>query len=70
MPAKKNKGKTQANQKKITRFEKARLLGSRAIQLSMGAKPLVEAEKGADPIDIALKEFNENLLPLNTKLND
>ncbi len=70
MPAKKKKGKKQATQKKITRFEKARLLGSRAIQLSMGAEPLVEAEKGADPIDIALKEFNENLLPLKTKLNN
>ena len=70
MPAKKKKGKKEATQRRITRFEKARLLGSRAIQLSMGAKPLVEAEKGSDPIDIALKEFNNDLLPLNTEIND
>lgn len=70
MPAKKKKGKKEATQRRITRFEKARLLGSRAIQLSMGAKPLVEVEKGSDPIDIALKEFNNGLLPLNTKINN
>lgn len=70
MPAKKKKGKKETTQRRITRFEKARLLGSRAIQLSMGAKPLVEAEKGSDPIDIALKEYNEGLLPLNTKINN
>ena len=70
MPAQKKKGKKETTQRRITRFEKARLLGSRAIQLSMGAKPLVEAEKGSDPIDIALKEHNEGLLPLNTKINN
>ena len=70
MPAKKKKGKKEATQRRITRFEKARLLGSRAIQLSMGAKALVEAEKGSDPIDVALKEFNNGLLPLNTKINN
>ena len=69
MPAKETKGKKNTV-RTITRFEKARLLGSRAIQLSMGAEPLVEAEKGADPIDIALEEFNNDLLPLNTKLDD
>ena len=53
--------------KKYTRFEKARLLGSRAIQLSMGAKPLVKVTEDDDPIDIALAEFKENVLPLDVK---
>lgn len=70
MPAKKNKGKKEATQRRITRFEKARLLGSRAIQLSMGAQPLVEAEEGSDPIDIAQKELDEGFLPLNTEINN
>ena len=32
------------NTKKLTRFEKARVLGARAIQLSMGAKPMPHKE--------------------------
>ena len=32
------------NTKKLTRFEKARVLGARAIQLSMGAKPMKHKE--------------------------
>ena len=40
-------------EKKLTRFERARLLGARAIQISMGAKPLVEIKDSLDPIDIA-----------------
>jgi hypothetical protein len=39
--------------KKLTRFEKARILGARALQLSMGAKPQVDISKldSIDPID-------------------
>ena len=33
----------------LTRFEKARLLGARAIQISMGAKPKVEIKGSLDP---------------------
>lgn len=51
--------------KKLTRFEKARLLGARAIQISMGAKPLVDLEGSLDPIDIAYKELQANVLPLD-----
>ena len=65
MPAKKTSTK-KSTAKKYTRFEKARLLGSRAIQLSMGAKPLVKVTDD-DPIDIALAEFKENVLPLDVK---
>lgn len=53
--------------KNLTRFEKTRLLGARAIQLSMGAKPLVNTKKldSLDPIEIAYEEFKENVLPLD-----
>lgn len=50
---------------KLTRFEKARLLGARAIQISMGAKPLVEIKDSLDPIDIAYQELQEGVLPLD-----
>ena len=66
MPAKKTSTK-KSTAKKYTRFEKARILGSRAIQLSMGAKPLVEITEDIDPIDIALAELNAGLLPLDVK---
>lgn len=50
---------------KLTRFERTRILGSRALQLSMGAPILVELDEGtSDPIDIAIVELNEGALPM------
>ena len=49
----------------LTRFERARLLGARAIQISMGAKPLVEIKDSLDPIDIAYEELKAGVLPLD-----
>ena len=54
----------------LTRFEKARLLGARAIQISMGAKPKVELGDSLDPIDIAYKELKEGVLPLDIIRDD
>ena len=60
--------------KKLTRFEKARVLGARAIQLSLGAKPMKHKEidkllknDDVDSIDIATKELELGILPLNVK---
>ena len=47
----------------LTRFERARLLGARAIQISMGAKPLVEIGDSLDPI--AYEELKAGVLPLD-----
>lgn len=49
----------------LTRFERARLLGARAIQISMGAKPLVAIGDSLDPIDIAYEELKAGVLPLD-----
>ena len=52
----------------ITKYEKARILGERAKQLNMGAKPLVEI--GPEIIDgylIALKEMEERKIPFIIK---
>lgn len=54
----------------LTRFEKARLLGARAIQISMGAKPFVKIKGSLDPIDIASQELEENVLPLEVIENN
>lgn len=53
---------------KLTRFEKARIIGARALQLSLGAPILVEIPpKVSDPIDIALRELKENMLPMTLR---
>jgi DNA-directed RNA polymerase subunit K len=48
-----------------TRFERARILGARALQISMGAPSLFSAETTADPLDIAIREFAAGGGPLN-----
>lgn len=53
---------------KITRFEKARIVGARALQISMGAPILVEVgESISNPIDIALKELESGILPITIR---
>ncbi len=50
---------------KYTRFEKARIIGARALQISLGAPVLVDyPEDMLDPIDIALMEFEQDLVPI------
>lgn len=55
--------------KKLTRFEKARIVGARALQISMGAKPQVKISQDCDPIDIAKLELKKKVLPLVTEQN-
>lgn len=52
----------------ITKYERARIIGERAKQLNMGAKPLVEV--GPEVIDgylIALKEYEDKKIPFILK---
>ncbi|MEN4007198.1 MAG: DNA-directed RNA polymerase subunit K [Methanobacteriaceae archaeon] len=53
--------------KKLTRFEKARIIGARALQLSMGAKPMIEVKEALDPIDIATSELKKSIIPLDIR---
>lgn len=48
----------------LTKYEEARIIGARAFQLSQGAPPLVETEKGQDFIKVAEKELHEKVIPL------
>jgi DNA-directed RNA polymerase I, II, and III subunit RPABC2 len=53
---------------KITRFERARIVGARALQISMGAPILVELpESMSDPIDISIRELVEGMLPMTIR---
>lgn len=52
-----------------TRFEKARIIGARALQISMGAPTtLAKISKNIiDPVQIAMAEFEENAIPITVK---
>jgi DNA-directed RNA polymerase I, II, and III subunit RPABC2 len=53
---------------KITRFEKARIVGARSLQISMGAPILVDVDESlSSPIDIALKELDIGILPITIR---
>jgi DNA-directed RNA polymerase I, II, and III subunit RPABC2 len=53
---------------KLTRFERARIAGARALQVSLGAPILVELPpKMSDPIDIALVEIKAGVLPMTIR---
>ena len=53
---------------KLTRFEKARIVGARALQIAMGAPILVELSKTlSNPIDIALNELEVGILPITIR---
>jgi hypothetical protein len=41
----------------MTKYERARILGARALQISLGAPVLVQLEGEMDPLVIALKEL-------------
>mgnify|MGYP001080106483 CR=1 FL=1 len=54
--------------KKLTRFERARVVGARALQISMGAPVLLDLPSEVkSPIDIALLELQEGALPLSIR---
>ncbi len=53
---------------KYTRFEKARIIGARALQISYGAPVLVDyPENIIDPIDVAMYELDQDMIPIAVK---
>jgi DNA-directed RNA polymerase I, II, and III subunit RPABC2 len=53
---------------KLTRFERARIVGARALQVSLGAPILVEIpDEVSDPIDISILELQEGVLPMTVR---
>lgn len=61
-------GKVLIGPARLTRFEKARIVGARALQLSLGAPPLIQIPKDAvDPISIAEYELSSKALPISIR---
>ncbi|KAL1891677.1 subunit common to RNA polymerases I, II, and III [Ceratocystis pirilliformis] len=48
----------------MTKYERARILGTRALQISLNAPVLVDLEGESDPLQIAIKELREKKIPL------
>jgi len=59
--------------KKYTKYEKARMIGSRALQISMGAPFMIKLEDKDlkklkyNPVEIAKLEFGKGILPITVK---
>ena len=51
----------------MTKFEYTRLLGIRAVQISMNAPVMIDINNMIDPIEIAKKEIKECKIPLIIK---
>ncbi len=56
-----------------TKYEVARIIGARALQISMGAPLMVELNKEDlekvryNPVEIAKIEFEKGVIPINVK---
>ena len=55
------------SRKHMTRYERARVLGTRALQLSLRAPPMVEIGAESDPLRIAMKELQEGVIPIKIR---
>ena len=51
----------------LTKYERARILGTRALQISMNAPILVQVEGEVDPLRIADKELRQRTIPLTIR---
>jgi len=62
------KKKVSIGPSKLTRFEKARIVGARALQIAMGAPILIAPSKDlSNPIDIAIQELEVGILPITIR---
>ena len=52
----------------LTRFEKARIMGARALQLSLGAPPFIDIPvNAATSLDISMKELENRVIPITIR---
>lgn len=51
---------------RYTRFERARIIGARALQIASGAPILIKTDL-KDPIKIAELEFEQGIIPLDVR---
>ena len=62
------KGPVSTGPPTLTRFEKARIMGARALQLSFGAPSFIKIPKNATTsLEIAMEELNKRVIPIIIK---
>ena len=62
------KGKITIGPPTLTRFEKARIMGARALQLSLGAPPFIPIPKSARiSLDISMEELEQRVIPITIR---
>lgn len=62
------KGKITIGPPTLTRFEKARIMGARALQLSLGAPPFIPIPKTARiSLDISMEELEQKVIPITIR---
>ena len=62
------KGKITIGPPTLTRFEKARIMGARALQLSLGAPPfIVIPESARISLDISMEELEQRVIPITIR---
>ncbi len=58
---------------KYSKYERARIIGSRALQISQGAPVLLKLSKkeleamAYNPVEIAKREFEKGVIPIDVK---
>ena len=64
---------TKSEEVRYTKYEKARMIGGRALQIAMGAPFVVKMEQADleqihyNPVEIAKLEFEKGVLPITVK---
>jgi DNA-directed RNA polymerase subunit K len=59
---------TSRTSESMTRFERARILGARALQVSLGAPILIDVPAQLiDPVEIAEREFSADMIPITVR---
>ncbi len=62
------KEKVRIGPPRLTRFERARIIGARALQLALGAPPFIPLDPSIkDPITLARKELEAKALPISIR---
>jgi len=69
LPIVRNIDEIRIGPRRLTKYERARVIAARALQLAMGAPPLIDITKlnTRDPVLIAEKELSLSILPILIK---
>lgn len=59
--------KIKITSKYLNKYERTRILGTRALQISLGSPPMVDIKDVIDPYEIAILELESKVLPINIR---